>query len=125
MLAKETLVAFLATSQPEAARAFYEGVLGLTFVMDEDHLVVFDGESARLMLQKSDKVTPPHGTALGWNVADLGGTIRALAARGVSFERFEGMNQDELGVWSPAPGHGVAWFKDPDGNLLSLSGATA
>jgi catechol 2,3-dioxygenase-like lactoylglutathione lyase family enzyme len=125
MLANETLVAFLATSKPAAARAFYEGVLGLAFVMDEEHLVVFDGASARLMLQKTDQVTPPHGTALGWNVADLRGTIRALAARGVVFERYKNMQQDDLGVWSPAPGHGVAWFKDPDGNLLSLSGATA
>jgi|SRR5215472_14818088 len=125
MLANETMVAFLATSKPEAARAFYEGVLGLTFVMDEEHLLVFDGASARVMLQKTDKVTPPHGTALGWNVGDLAGTMRALAARGVAFERYETMQQDELGVWSPAPGHGVAWFKDPDGNLLSLSGATA
>ena len=125
MLANETLVAFLATSKPAAARAFYEGVLGLTFVMDDAHLLVFDGASARLMLQKTDQVTPPHGTALGWNVGDLAGTIRALAARGVAFERYANMNQDELGVWSPAPGHGVAWFKDPDGNLLSLSGATA
>jgi len=125
MLANETMVAFLATSKPEAARAFYEGVLGLTFVMDEEHLLVFDGASARVMLQKTDKVTPPHGTALGWNVADLRGTVQALMARGVAFERYETMQQDELGVWSPAPGHGVAWFKDPDGNLLSLSGATA
>jgi catechol 2,3-dioxygenase-like lactoylglutathione lyase family enzyme len=82
MLANETLVAFLATSKPAAARAFYEGLLGLAFVMDEEHLVVFDGASARLMLQKTDQVTPPHGTALGWNVGDLAGTIRALAARG-------------------------------------------
>jgi catechol 2,3-dioxygenase-like lactoylglutathione lyase family enzyme len=125
MLANEKLVAFLATSKPAAARAFYEGVLGLAFVMDEEHLLVFDGASARLMLQKTDQVTPPHGTALGWNVGDLVGTIRALAARGVAFERYENMRQDDLGVWSPAPGHGVAWFKDPDGNLLSLSGATA
>ena len=122
MLADEKLVAFLATAKPEAARAFYEGVLGLAFVMDEAHLVVFDGAAARIMLQKTDKVTPPHGTALGWAVADLRGTIRALTARGVVFERFENMNQDELGVWSPGPGQGVAWFKDPDGNLLSLSG---
>ena len=125
MLTNHTPMGFIASGDIERSRAFYEGVLGLAFVMDEEHLVVFDGASARLMLQKTDQVTPPHGTALGWNVADLAGTIRALAARGVAFERYENMRQDELGVWSPAPGHGVAWFKDPDGNLLSLSGATA
>ncbi len=121
MLGKETLVAFMATSKPDAARAFFEGVLGLTFVGEHEHLVTFQSGAAQLMLQKVSVVTPPHGTALGWSVKDLRGTIRALAERGVTFERFEGMDQDDLGVWSPAPGTGVAWFKDPDGNLLSLS----
>ena len=121
MLASEELVAFLSTSDAGRARAFYEGRLGLAFVMDEAHLVVFEGDHSRVMLQKTDKVTPPHGTALGWNVTDLRGTMRALMARGVVFERFDGHDQDEMGVWSPAPGHGVAWFKDPDGNLLSVS----
>lgn len=121
MLDKETMVAFMATSKPEAARAFFEGVLGLTFVTEHEHLVVFQSGAARLSLQKTDVVTPPHGTALGWNVKDLRGVMRALVDRGVTFERFEGHDQDEMAVWSPAPGTGVAWFKDPDGNLLSLS----
>ena len=121
MLEKETMVAFLATSKPDAARAFFEGVLGLTFVTEHQYLVVFQSGAARLNLQKTDAVTPPHGTALGWNVKDLRGVMKALVERGVKFERFEGLEQDELGVWSPEPGTGVAWFKDPDGNLLSLS----
>jgi len=66
-------------------------------------------------------VTPPIGTALGWAVPDARGAVRELVARGVVIERFEGMDQDELGVWTPEPGTGVAWFKDPDGNLLSVS----
>jgi catechol 2,3-dioxygenase-like lactoylglutathione lyase family enzyme len=122
MLAQETLVAFLGTSKPAEARAFYEGVLELALVDDHQFLMVFQSGPARVSLQKLDKVTPPHGTAMGWNVKDIRATMRALMARGVAFERFEGMDQDELGVWSPAPGTGVAWFKDPDGNLLSLSG---
>ncbi len=121
MLAQERLVAFLGTSKPDAARAFYERVLGLTFALDDPHLLVFESGASRVMLQKLETVTPPHGTAMGWNVADLRGTIRALTDRGVVFERFDGMEQDDLGVWAPAPGHGVAWFKDPDGNLLSVS----
>jgi catechol 2,3-dioxygenase-like lactoylglutathione lyase family enzyme len=122
MLAQETLVAFLATANSQAARAFYEGVLGLTFVLEHEHLIVFQSGAARLALQKGDAVTPRVGTSLGWNVSDLRGEMRALMARGVAFERFEGMEQDELGVWSPGgPTTGVAWFKDPDGNLLSLS----
>jgi len=121
MLGREKLVAFLATSDTDRARGFFEGVLGLTLVGDEQHLVIFETESARLMLQKTNVVTPPYGTALGFQVKDLRETMRALAARGVSFERFDGHDQDDMGVWSPAPGTGVAWFKDPDGNLLSLS----
>jgi catechol 2,3-dioxygenase-like lactoylglutathione lyase family enzyme len=121
MLAQERLVAFLATSKPDDARRFYEGVLGLTFVMDEPHLLVFESGASRVFLQKAQSVNPPHGTAMGWSVKDLPGTIRGLMARGVTFERFYDMDQDELGIWSPTPGHGVAWFKDPDGNLLSVS----
>ncbi len=122
MLAQEKLVAFLGTSNADAARAFYEGVLGLTFVADHEYLVIFDSGAARLMLQKTDAVTPPHGTALGWHVKDLATSMRDLARRGVAFERFDGMDQDEMGVWRPeGPATGVCWFKDPDGNLLSLS----
>ena len=124
MLRNQTMVAFLATSKPEAARTFFEGVLGLRFVSDDAHLVIFESDAARLMLQKTDVVTPAGGTALGWQVDDLPGVMRGLVERGVSFERFAGMDQDPTGVWRPAgPSTGVAWFKDPDGNLLSLSQA--
>jgi catechol 2,3-dioxygenase-like lactoylglutathione lyase family enzyme len=123
MLGQEKLVAFLATTDAVRARAFFEGVLGLTFVEDHQYLVVFETDSARLNLQKTDKVTPPYGTAVGWSVRDLRATMREMIARGVVFERYEGMDQDEMGVWSPAPGAGVAWFKDPDGNLLSVNQA--
>jgi catechol 2,3-dioxygenase-like lactoylglutathione lyase family enzyme len=121
MLTHEKLAAFLATSDAGRARDFFEGVLGLKFVEENDHLVVFETDSARLNLQKTDVVKPPFGTAVGWHVRDLRESIKGLAARGVSFERFEGMQQDDLAIWSPEPGTGVAWFKDPDGNLLSLS----
>ena len=121
MLANEILTAFLATSDSGRARAFFEGVLGLTFVAENEYLVMFESGSARLNLQKTEVVNPPFGTAVGWHVKDLRENIKALAARGVSFERFEGMQQDDLAIWSPEPGTGVAWFKDPDGNMLSLS----
>ena len=123
MLADETLVAFLGTADSERARAFYEDVLELPLVGDNPHLMTFQSGAARVALQKLAGVTPPQGTALNWHVRDLRATMRGLLARGVVFERFEGMGQDELGVWTPEPGTGVAWFKDPDGNLLSLSGA--
>jgi catechol 2,3-dioxygenase-like lactoylglutathione lyase family enzyme len=125
MLQQETLVAFMTTDDPAAARRFYEGVLGLTFEHEHEHLIVFRSGPTLVSLQKAESVTPPRGTAMGWDVRDLRGEIRSLTARGVVFERFEGMDQDDLGVWSPAPGTGVAWFKDPSGNLLSLSQANS
>jgi catechol 2,3-dioxygenase-like lactoylglutathione lyase family enzyme len=121
MLAEETLVAFLGTADPDRARAFYEGVLGLPLVSDNEHLMTFQSGVARVALQKLKSVTPPQGTALNWHVRDQRGLMRELIAKGVVFERFPGMEQDDLAIWSPEPGTGVAWFKDPDGNLLSLT----
>ncbi|HEY1880760.1 MAG TPA: VOC family protein [Caulobacteraceae bacterium] len=123
-LTDETLVAFITTGDAQAARAFYEGVLGLTFVLDSEHLMIFQSGASRVALQKGASANVRPGTTLGWNVRDIRAAVRALAARGVVFEHFgmEQMPQDELGIWSPEPGHGVAWFKDPDGNTLSLSG---
>lgn len=123
MLADERLVAFLWTADAKKARAFYEGLLGLAFDGDYGHLVFFNSGPARVALVRSDgPVTPPQGTAMGWDVADLRATVRDLKARGVEFEH--GANTDESGIWSPAPGQGVAWFFDPDHNRLSVSGPT-
>jgi hypothetical protein len=95
-------------------------VLGLTCV-GEGYLTSFDSGAARISLAKShEPVTPPKGTAAGWNVRDLRATVRDLKARGVAFEH--GPNTDESSIWSPEPGHGVAWFFDPDHNRLSVSG---
>ena len=125
MLAQERMVAFLWTADAAKARAFYEGVLGLAFVGDHGHLVLFDSGPARVALVRSDgPVTPPHGTAMGWNVADLRATVQDLTAKGVAFERSPNLPQDDLGIWSPVPGEGVAWFFDPDGNRLSVNGPT-
>ena len=123
MLAGERLVAFIWTADADKARAFYEGVLGLAFAGDHGHLVSFESGPARVSLVRSEgPVTPPKGTAMGWHVADLRTTVRDLAARGVAFERGEGLVQDESCIWSPVPGQGVAWFFDPDHNRLSVSG---
>ena len=121
MLVDETLEAFLGTTDSARARAFYEGKLGLTFAGEHEHLIEFESGPAHVRLQKLDKVTPPFGTAMGWRVKDLKATVRALTAKGVAFETFD-MPQDELNIWSPVPGQGVAWFHDPDRNLLSLNG---
>jgi catechol 2,3-dioxygenase-like lactoylglutathione lyase family enzyme len=114
-------VAFVATSQPERARAFYADVLGLRLTSDEPYALVFQAGDTMLRIQKTDAVQPPPYTTLGWQVQDITATARELMGRGVSFERFGSMEQDDLGIWSAPGGARVAWFKDPDGNLLSLT----
>lgn len=121
MLTDETLVAFITTARPQDARAFYEDVLGLSFVSDGDHLMVFESGPARVSLVKSEAAAIRPGTAAGWQVKDLRATVHELVERGVTFERYD-MDQDELGIWSPVAGQGVAWFKDPDGHTLSVAG---
>lgn len=123
MLEDCKIEAMLATAQPDAAKSFYTGVLGLRLVEEHRFAIVCEGAGTRLRLQKVAAFTPHPFTALGWVVPDLRAKVKALVAVGVAFERFEGLAQDEYGVWTP-PGTatGVCWFKDPDGNLLSLNG---
>ena len=115
------LVAFLATTQAERARAFYCGVLGLGFEEDGPFALVVRTANAALRIQKVAAFTPLPFTALGWRVGNIGATVKELMGRGVAFERFEGMGQDELGIWDSPSGARVCWFKDPDGNILSLT----
>ncbi len=121
MLGSFDIVAFVATKDPVAARAFYEDKLGLELVSDEQFALVFDAHGTMLRVQKVAEVTVAPYTALGWAVPDIRATAAALASRGVVFQRYEGMGQDELGIWQSPGGAMVAWFKDPDGHTLSLT----
>ncbi len=114
-------VTFLPTTDGDAARAFYEGVLGLTFVEDQGFALVFDLGGTPLRITRVESFTPQPFTVLGWAVDDLEGTIRELTDRGVTFERFAQLDQDDLGIWTSPGGTRVAWFRDPDGNTLGLS----
>jgi catechol 2,3-dioxygenase-like lactoylglutathione lyase family enzyme len=123
MLGSCEIVAFAATTDADRARQFYEGTLGLRLVEDSPFALVFDANGASLRVAKVEALTPQPFTILGWRVPDVRSTVDGLAATGVAFERFDGMDQDERGIWVPPGGErGVAWFKDPDGNLLSVSG---
>ena len=121
MLTTSPIMAFVATRDAERARAFYEGKLGLRFVSDEPYAIVFDANGTMLRVQKVRELTPHPFTALGWMVKDIGSVVRALAKRGVAFMRIELFEQDDDGVWTAPGGAKVAWFKDPDGNTLSLT----
>ena len=114
-------VLFLATANAGQSRAFYERVLGLTFVADEPPALVFRVGGSMLRIQKVDQVHPVPYTALGWAVSDIRRTVHDLSAAGVAFQRFEGMTQDDDGIWHAPSGALVAWFRDPDGHTLSLT----
>ena len=115
------ICAFTATTDAARARAFYEGVLGLHLVEDGPYALVFDHNGTMLRVQKVQAHTPPPFTALGWNVADIGAEVAALTGRGVRFERYGFLPQDEHGIWTTPDGARIAWFLDPDGNTLSLA----
>ena len=122
MLGSINIVAFVPAKDRERARAFYEGVLGLRFVKDDGFATVMDanGIMVRIGTVPAD-FKPAQFTVLGWQVADIEKMVAALQSKGVQFERFGFFKQDELGVWTAPNGDKVAWFKDPDGNVLSVS----
>jgi catechol 2,3-dioxygenase-like lactoylglutathione lyase family enzyme len=121
MLTENDPISFVATLDPIASRAFYEGKLGLKLVSDEHFALVFELNGHMLRIAKVSELTPAKHTVLGWHVNDISEKVGKLSTRGVVFERFEGMSQDELGIWASPSGAKVAWFKDPDGNNLSLT----
>jgi catechol 2,3-dioxygenase-like lactoylglutathione lyase family enzyme len=120
MLGTRPVVTFILTRDKAKAKTFYADTLGLRFVNDDGFAMVFDANGIMLRISEVNDFTPQPATVLGWQVEDIASMARALAERGVHFERF-GMKQDELGIWTAPGGDQVAWFKDPDGNVLSLS----
>lgn len=121
MLNNSNVVAFVATSRPAEAKSFYGETLGLRLLTDDAYAVAFDANGVMLRVQKVQEHTPPPYTVLGWDVADIHASVKELSNRGVSCERYEWLGQDESGVWTSPSGAQIAWFKDPDGNTLSLT----
>jgi predicted enzyme related to lactoylglutathione lyase len=122
-LGDAAIVAFAPTTDLGRARDFYGRVLGLTVEETNDFACVLRSGTTMLRLTKVDSFTPHPFTVLGWAVDDIVTTMGSLTAAGVSFNRYEGMGQDEAGVWTAPSGARIAWFPDPDGNVLSLTQA--
>jgi catechol 2,3-dioxygenase-like lactoylglutathione lyase family enzyme len=120
-LGSAQLMAFAGATDLDCAREFYEGVLGLELEQQDSFACQFRSGDTRLRVTRVDEVGPAAYTVLGWLVPDIEAAIHELAGRGVGFERYEGVRQDELGAWSAPSGARVAWFRDPDGNTLSLT----
>jgi len=121
MLGSANIVAFVPITDGEKARAFYEGVLGLRFVKDDGFALVFDANGIMVRVAKVPQFTPAQFTILGWQVSEIEKVAAELQSKGVTFERYGFFKQDDLGIWTAPTGDKVAWFKDPDGNILSIS----
>jgi catechol 2,3-dioxygenase-like lactoylglutathione lyase family enzyme len=121
-LGSHNIVAFVNIVDIDLATRFYRDTLGLRFLGEElPFALVFDANGIMLRLVIAKKLPPIVGTVLGWNVPDAAVAVKELMSVGVAFERFNFMSQDDLGIWTTPTGAKVAWFKDPDGNLLSVS----
>jgi catechol 2,3-dioxygenase-like lactoylglutathione lyase family enzyme len=121
MLENYKLIGFVPTKDYEKARAFYVEKLGLTFVnLDQFALVVKAGEQ-KIRITKIPNFTPLQGTTLGWEVKKIEEVAKWLQGRGVELEKFPFVQDKELGIWTAPNGDKVAWFKDPDGNILGIS----
>ena len=121
MLADLDAIAFVPSADLNRARVFYEGVLGLTVESIDGFAMVVGHGSNCIRIVAAGEFTPQRFTILGWETPAIEVTVQALGARGVTFLRFDGMGQDAIGIWTAPGGDQVAWFNDPDGNVLSLS----
>lgn len=121
MLGTSRLVAFAATTDFAVARTFYRDTLGLTLVSETPFALEFEGPGGLLRVTKVETVAVAPYTTLGWSVDNIAPIVEALTGRGVQFERYAAITQDPLGIWRSPGGAQIAWFKDPDGNLLSLT----
>jgi catechol 2,3-dioxygenase-like lactoylglutathione lyase family enzyme len=115
------VVTFLISTNADAALRFYRDTLGLKFIRDDGFALVFDMDGVMLRIARVPEFTPAQHTVLGWETADIAATVDELAAKGVAFTRYPNMGQDERGICTFPHGDKVAWFKDPDGNVLSIS----
>jgi predicted enzyme related to lactoylglutathione lyase len=121
MLATGKLIAFVATTDPARAKKFYRDTLRLRLVSEDAFALVFDVSGTMLRVATVQQLSPAPYTVLGWQVPDIVAAVNSVEAAGIKLQRYPGMNQDELGIWTSPGGGRIAWFKDPDGNTLSLT----
>jgi catechol 2,3-dioxygenase-like lactoylglutathione lyase family enzyme len=122
-LQEAKIVAFVGVSDAARARHFYKDILGLSLLREElPFALVFEVNGVMLRAQLVNEVQPPSYTTLGWDVEDIEATVRELRLGGVAFEKFVGLSDgNELNIWTAPGGARMAWLRDPDGNLLSIS----
>jgi catechol 2,3-dioxygenase-like lactoylglutathione lyase family enzyme len=121
VLAFSKLIGFIPTKDSASARNFYEGKLGFEFVSDDMFALVMKAGENMIRIAKAKDFTPAPYTVMGWEVSNIEEMVAWLQQRGVAFEKYPWVPDKETGIWTAPTGDKVAWFKDPDGNVLSLS----
>ncbi len=121
MLAACKMIGFVPTKDSKRARDFYEGKLGFQFISDDPFALVLRAGETMIRVAKAKDFTPAPYTVMGWEVRNIEATVAWLKNRGVIFEKYPFLKDPELGIWTAPSGDRVAWFKDPDGNVLSVS----
>jgi catechol 2,3-dioxygenase-like lactoylglutathione lyase family enzyme len=121
MLKQAKVISFIATRKPAEAKAFYRDVLRLSLRSEDKHATVFDLQNGSLRITPVEALVPAPFTVLGWEVGNIREAVKVLGEFGVDCQKFPGLEQDRTGIWTAPGGAKVAWFKDPDGNILSLT----
>jgi catechol 2,3-dioxygenase-like lactoylglutathione lyase family enzyme len=121
MFSVKELKAFIPTVKPDKAKSFYKNILGLKLISEDKFAMEFDANGTILRVNTVQKFKPHPFTVLGWDVDNIVSTIKSLNKKKIFCEKYDFLEQDELGIWTAPGGTKVAWFKDPDGNILSLS----
>ncbi len=121
MLSKPTITAFLPTAIPEQSKLFYLHTLGLKLRSEDEYAFVFEGNGVHLRITIVAELRPQPFTVLGFRIENIDTQVKRLLEKGVEFERYGGLQQDDLGIWTSPRKAKIAWFKDPDGNLISLT----
>lgn len=120
-LTAANLIGFVSSSDIARAKEFYRDVLELRVISETSFALVLDAHGTMLRITIVERVQPAPYTVLGWEVANITQAVERLASRGVEFLRYEGMTQDEQGIWDSPSGSRIAWFRDPERNILSLT----
>jgi len=121
MLGSSKIIGFAPTKDATAARKFYIDQLGLTFISEDEYALVLSANGNMIRIIKARDFKPVQYTVLGWEVQQIEVVAAKLMEKGVSFERYPFVQDKQLGIWTTASGDKIAWFKDPDGNVLSIS----
>jgi catechol 2,3-dioxygenase-like lactoylglutathione lyase family enzyme len=121
MLADYEVMGFVPTRDAAKAKTFYVDVLGLALISEDSFAVEVEANGTRIRITNAPEFSPLPFTILGWRVPDLSALVKELTDKGLIFERYGWVKQDALGIWAAPGGAQVAWFRDPDGNTLSLS----